>query len=108
MARKLAKNVFVGETFYAAGSTPPKEDADQITNPAAWGDDVAGSDGGEDEGNALPSTVPGLEAEVEKRNADREDGDRIEVTGTGKDGKVLKKDLVAALEADDAARAASE
>lgn len=39
--------------------------------------------------------VGDLAAEAEKRN--------LEVEGTGKDGKVLKADLVAALEADDAA-----
>lgn len=38
-----------------------------------------------------------LKAEVEKRD--------LTVTGTGKDGNVLKGDLVAALEADDAAQA---
>jgi hypothetical protein len=37
--RKLARNVWVGGRFYEAGSTPPKEDADQITNPKAWGDE---------------------------------------------------------------------
>jgi hypothetical protein len=37
--RKLAQNVWVGGRFYEAGSTPPKEDADLITNPKAWGDE---------------------------------------------------------------------
>lgn len=38
--RKLAANVWVGDPvqFFAAGSTPPKEYADQITNPNAWAD----------------------------------------------------------------------
>lgn len=35
--RKLAANVYVGDQFHEAGSTPPKEVADQITNPKAWG-----------------------------------------------------------------------
>lgn len=39
MGRKLARNVYVGETFYRAGDEPPKEDAEQITNPVAWGDE---------------------------------------------------------------------
>ena len=37
--RKLASNVWVGGTLYEAGSTPPKEVADQISNPKAWEDD---------------------------------------------------------------------
>lgn len=43
-----------------------------------------------------------LEAEVESRNEDRLDEDKIVVEGTGSGGKVTKKDLLAALEADDA------
>jgi len=35
--KKLAANVQVGDALYEAGSTPPKEIADQITNPKAWG-----------------------------------------------------------------------
>jgi hypothetical protein len=46
-----------------------------------------------------------LQALVDDRNADRDDDDVITVEGTGKDGKVVKTDLVAALEADDAANA---
>lgn len=34
--RKLAANVWVGGVFYASGSTPEKDVADQITNPKAW------------------------------------------------------------------------
>jgi hypothetical protein len=37
--RKLASNVWVGGELYEAGSAPPKEVADQITNPKAWGDE---------------------------------------------------------------------
>lgn len=37
MARKLAVNVTVGDTTYEAGTTPPAEVAEQITNPKAWG-----------------------------------------------------------------------
>lgn len=94
MARKLAKNVYVGETLYMAGSTPPKEDADQITNPAAWGDDAPEADGKDDDKGYAGQKVGELEAEVAKRE--------LEVEGSGKDGKVVKADLVAALEADDA------
>jgi len=44
--------------------------------------------------------VPDLEAEIERRNNDRADDDQIVVGGKGN-----KADLVAALEADDAAHA---
>jgi hypothetical protein len=39
MSKKLAMNVYVNGTAYEAGSTPPKDVADQITNPKAWGAD---------------------------------------------------------------------
>lgn len=39
MSKKLAANVTVGRETYPAGSTPPKEIADQIDNPKAWGDE---------------------------------------------------------------------
>lgn len=44
MGRKLAKNVYVGETLYRADTEPPKEIAEQITNPAAWGDEAPKSE----------------------------------------------------------------
>lgn len=34
--KKLAANVWVNGEFHEAGSTPPKEVADQIANPKAW------------------------------------------------------------------------
>jgi pyruvate/2-oxoglutarate dehydrogenase complex dihydrolipoamide acyltransferase (E2) component len=94
MARKLAKNVYVGETLYMAGSTPPKEDAEQITNPAAWGDESSDDDAGEGSKSYADQTVDELAEAAAERG--------IDVEGTGKDGKVLKKDLVSALETDDA------
>jgi len=100
MARKLAQNVNFYGVLYSAGSTPPKDVADRITNPNAWGGDEA-DDASEDKGYAGLSPDE-LKAEVEKRNADREDDARIEITGTGANGNVKKGDLVAALEADDA------
>lgn len=42
--RELAANVYVGGDFYAAGSTPPKEVADQIDNPKAWGESPKSED----------------------------------------------------------------
>jgi hypothetical protein len=92
-SRKLARNVIIGGTLYAAGETPPKDVADQITNPNAWGGDED-SDGGKGYGDMSPDE---LKAEAEKRE--------LEVTGTGANGNVKKSDLVAALEADDAASA---
>lgn len=51
MARKLAANVYVGETLYKAGTSPEKDIADQITNPKAW-------EGKSDGGDADPVTDP--------------------------------------------------
>lgn len=42
-----------------------------------------------------------LEAELDRRNEARDEDSQIVVEGTGKDGNVLKADLVLALEADD-------
>lgn len=103
MARKLTKNVNFYGDLYLAGSTPPKDVADRITNPNAWD----GDDDTEDKGYAGLSPDE-LKAEVEKRNADREEGARIEIKGTGANGNVKKGDLVAALEADDATASESE
>lgn len=114
MARQLAKNVYVGETLYRAGSTPPKDVAEQITNPAAWGDTDAKADsapapadppadppaGGGDDVVDYNDTAKFQLADLEKLAADR----GLEVKGTGAKDKVLKKDLVAALEADDASK----
>ncbi len=47
MSKKaLVANVSVGGVTYLAGSTPPREVADQIDNPKAWGEDPdAGREG---------------------------------------------------------------
>ncbi len=37
--KKLAVNVTVGGDTYEAGTVPPAEVADQISNPKAWGDE---------------------------------------------------------------------
>lgn len=39
MSKRLAVNVTVGRETYPAGSTVPKEIADQIDNPKAWDDE---------------------------------------------------------------------
>lgn len=96
MARKLAANVYVGETLYRAGTSPEKEIADQITNPKAWGEGVADDSGDSGEKPLSKMSKDELVAEVEKRNADREDDAKLPTTGT-------KPELVAALEADNPA-----
>lgn len=37
--KQLTKNIWVDGTLYEAGSTPPKDVAEQITNPKAWNDE---------------------------------------------------------------------
>lgn len=102
----LAANVQVGDRLFLAGDSPEKEYADQITNPKAWGgdagadDDSGGGDAGATSKGYSDLTVEELTAKADER--------KLEVTGTGANDKVLKKDLVAALEAADAANAASE
>lgn len=98
--RVLAAHVVVGGRSFAPGESPEKEFADQITNPKAWegGDAPQAGDGDSDESAAdkgyADRKVDELQAEADERG--------LEVEGSGKDGKVLKADLVAALEADDA------
>lgn len=70
-------------------------------------DNVDGATSKSDGGSSTPTgwsskTKPELESEVESRNADRDDDAKIVVAGKGN-----KPDLVAALEADDAAIAAA-
>lgn len=105
MSKKLATNVTVGGDTYKAGSTVPKDVADLIDHPRAWATDDAASSsdagdstggGGDDKGYA------GMKPDELQALADER---KLEVTGTGKDGNVLKGDLVAALEADDASKA---
>jgi hypothetical protein len=102
MSKQLATNVTVEGTTYKAGSTVPKDVADKIDHPRAWATDDAasssdsGSTGEDDKGYAGKSPDE-LKALADERE--------LEVTGTGKDGNVLKGDLVAALEAYDADKA---
>lgn len=91
MARKLKRTVVLGGVIYPAGTPATKELEAKVTAGDVWSGD-ADSDASE---GYDAQTVDELEAEASRRG--------IEVTGTGKDGNVLKKDLVAALEADDKA-----
>lgn len=87
MARALNRTVLAGGVIYSAG-TAESEVKGEVPDEF-W-------DGGSDTTDGYASqTVDELEAEAARRS--------LEVTGTGKDGNVLKKDLVAALEADDKA-----
>lgn len=108
MGRKLAMFTTVDGDTYPAGTEVPDDVAKQITNPKAWGEtaSVNQTDPGADpEANDWGSkSAKDLQAEVDRRNDEREDDAAIVLNGTGKDGKVVKADLVAALEADDAAQ----
>lgn len=109
--RKLARNVFVAGRLFLADSEPPKEFADQISNPNAWAGgskeksegskpDAQKADGSGSEAKKLGDhTVPELQAEIDKRNEGREEDAKIQVGGKGN-----KADLVKALKADDAAK----
>lgn len=105
--RVLAANVQVGGRLFLAGESPEKEYADQITNPKAWGGDEVDDDKADASGDA-GATSKGYSDMKPEQLAELVAKRELEVTGTGANDNVLKKDMVAALEADDAARAASE
>lgn len=86
-ARKAAVYVTVGEETFAPGDTIPGDVADLIDNPAVWGE--------EDKGYG-DMKVAELKAEIDQRNDGRDPASYIADDGN-------KADLVAALEADDAA-----
>lgn len=44
MSKKLAMNTTVEGETYAAGTVPPAEVAEKITNPKAWGETPADDD----------------------------------------------------------------
>lgn len=116
MSKKLVYYVHVEDdqgtphTFGPDDSVPVWA-AKKITNPSAWahGDDTASTpDPDPDEPDESEDPYKGLlkadlEAEVEKRNEDRDTDDEIAVGGTGK-----VADLLEALRADDAAQAEDE
>lgn len=47
--RELAVSTAVGGVVYEAGTVPPPEVAEQITNPACWGDAPEPDDATDDE-----------------------------------------------------------
>lgn len=85
MARKLNQTVLAGGVIYAAGTAEADVKADV---PDKFWDGGTGADKG-----YAGQTADELQAEADERG--------LEVEGTGKDGNVLKADLVSALEADD-------
>jgi hypothetical protein len=114
-ARELAVNTTVGGDTFPAGTKVgdvvngvkfTAEIAKSVTNPKAWGGDVPAEDDATDTKSEAAAESPwakvakkDLLAEVEKRNAEREDDAKIAPASDKVD------DLRAALDADDAAAA---
>ena len=95
MARTLNTTVMVDGVIYDAG-TPESDIKGEITAQGVWDGEA---DAKEETGGAGYSDQ-GVD-DLTKLAAER----KLEVEGTGKDGNVLKDDLVKALEADDVANA---
>lgn len=96
MVKRLTANVWVDGVLYGPDSDVPSDVAKQITNPKAWGEQPDADGGGEpsNEKGYADMKAADLKAEIEKRNADREDDAKLSTKGN-------KATLVAALEADD-------
>jgi hypothetical protein len=102
-AKKLNANVAVDGTWYGPDYPDAKVSADvakRIENPNVW---ESAEDGGDGrallEGQESPDSYVGvkasvLKAEIKRRNADRDDADKIQASGS-------EADLAAALLADD-------
>lgn len=61
--KKLARNVTVGDKTYEAGSSVPKDVADQINNPKAWEKDAAVESADESTTAARQATEKRLKSE---------------------------------------------
>lgn len=60
MPRHLNTNVYVNEVWYRAGEMPPREVAEQITNPKVWdGDEAAVQESTPDAVKQPPRKGPG-------------------------------------------------
>lgn len=99
---KLIAYVHVSGKVYAPGDRVPAEHAALITNPKAWEDGKLPTAKAKDTGDAgtkgyADLKVDELKAEIEQRNADREDDAKLSTDGN-------KPDLIATLEADDRAQ----
>lgn len=111
MSRRLAFHVHVADEHgeiheFGPDDQVPAWAQKAISNPSAWAEEpdtepAPGNPATEGEPVDYASWKKDqLEAEVDRRNEDREDDDLIEVEAPGN-----KAELVAALQADDAARA---
>ena len=96
MANTLVTYVHIAGAVYGPGDKVPADVAKRITNPAAWGGKPAEADEA-DEGSYSDMKVADLRAEVESRNADRDEAAKISA-------KRNKAVLVSALESDDKAK----
>lgn len=90
MGRQLKQSVYAGGELYPAGTA--EGDVKAKIADEFWSGD-AGSGSSSSSSSYASQSVEELQAEVDKRG--------LAVEGTGKDGNVLKRDLVAALEQDD-------
>lgn len=102
-ARKLSTNVNVGGVWYGPDYPDAKlsaDDAKSIDNPKVWESADEGGDarallpGQEDASSYVGVSAADLRSEIKRRNADRDDADKIEAKGS-------QEDLAAALLADD-------
>lgn len=96
-SKKLATFVHVDGQAYGPDDKVPADVAKRIVNPKAWADGSAPDDS-DDSGDSTPVKPPTkaeMLAEIEKRNADRSDEDKIVPAGE------KNADLAAALKADD-------
>lgn len=102
MSKKLTANVHVAGRYFEAGTTPPKEFADQITNPAAWAaaDSSDGPPAKAGKGSSVdadssdgppPKAGRGSSVDAWKAYAD--------ANGVGYDDGASREDVIAALEA---------
>lgn len=92
---------YANETEKPSLTDEEAEAAEAQSEPSeVWGDDEREESADDDEGYESKS-VAELEEEVERRNASRDEDDKIVVNGTGANGNVVKADLVSALENDD-------
>jgi len=78
------------------GSTPATDDT---SGSGLGGSGSATSSNGDNYDKQSPAQ---LQAEVDRRNSERDPDEQIEVEGTGANGNVLKADLIKALREDDA------
>lgn len=102
-----------------AAPVPPRilpSELEEVQSAVQGGDSGEGGaaqpapGGGERDGgtfNVNEANGEALNAELERRNADRPDDEKISVTGTGQGGNVLVEDVRSALKADDERQAAA-